>query len=247
VKELYKIQIDEEATFLERPNRFIAHVKLHTGEEEIVHVHDSGRIKELLYKGNKVKIRRATNPNRKTKWDMISGRADDGEDILINSSFHRYIGENLLKDPEISPLGMIDTLKAEVKYKKESKSRLDFLVEKNGEKIWIETKGVSLAENKIAMFPDAPSERATKHLKELIEIKEQGERAVVILLVFRQATKFRPKYETDPKFNEYFYKAIEAGVEVYPVQLSLDNGVINYQRLLEIMPNCCSDCAKMSK
>lgn len=232
MKELYKIQIDEVATFLERPNRFIAHVRLDSGSEEIVHVHDSGRIKELLYEGNRVQLRRATNPNRKTKWDMISGRADDGEDILINSSFHRYVGENLLNDPEISPFGEIENLRAEVKY---GKSRLDFLVEKDGKKIWIETKGVSLAENKVAMFPDAPSERAVKHLQELIEIKENGDRAAVILLIFRDSKVFRPRYETDPKFNEYFYKAIEKGVEIYPIQLSLDDGIINYRGTVNVM------------
>jgi sugar fermentation stimulation protein A len=232
MKELYKIQIDEVGTFLERPNRFIAHVRLDSGAIEVVHVHDSGRIKELLYEGNRVQLRRATNPNRKTKWDMISGRADDGEDILINSSFHRYVGENLLNDPEISPFGEIENLRAEVKY---GKSRLDFLVEKDGKKIWIETKGVSLAENKVAMFPDAPSERAVKHLQELIEIKENGDRAAVILLIFRDSKVFRPRYETDPKFNEYFYKAIEKGVEIYPIQLSLDNGIINYRGTVSIM------------
>jgi sugar fermentation stimulation protein A len=232
MKELYKIQIDEVGTFLERPNRFIAHVRLDNGAIEVVHVHDSGRIKELLYEGNRVQLRRATNPSRKTKWDMISGRADDGEDILINSSFHRYVGENLLNDPEISPFGEIENLRAEVKY---GKSRLDFLVEKDGKKIWIETKGVSLAENKVAMFPDAPSERAVKHLQELIEIKENGDRAAVILLIFRDSKVFRPRYETDPKFNEYFYKAIEKGVEIYPIQLSLDNGIINYRGTVSIM------------
>ena len=232
MKKLYEIQIDEEGVFLERPNRFIAHVRLDNGNEEIVHVHDSGRIKELLYVGNKVQLRRAINPNRKTKWDLISGKASDGEDILINSSFHRYIGENLLNDPEISPLGVIDNLRAEVKY---GKSRLDFLVEKEGEKIWIETKGVSLSEDRVAMFPDAPSKRAVKHLQELIEIKKNGERAVVILLVFRSSDSFRPRYETDPKFNEYFYKAISNGVEIYPVQLSLDNGIINYRGMINII------------
>ncbi|MCS5421863.1 MULTISPECIES: DNA/RNA nuclease SfsA [Psychrilyobacter] len=232
IKKLYEIQIDEEGVFLERPNRFIAHVRLDSGSEEIVHVHDSGRIKELLYEGNRVKLRRATNPNRKTKWDMISGRASDGEDILINSSFHRYISENLLNDFEISPLGKIDKLKAEVKY---GKSRLDYLLEKDGRKIWVEVKGVSLAEDRVAMFPDAPSERAVKHLKELIELKEGGDRAAVILLVFRNSDSFRPRYETDPKFNEYFYKAISMGVEIYPIQLSLDNGIINYKGTIEIM------------
>ncbi len=188
------------------------------------HVHDSGRIKELLYKGNSVSLRKAKDTSkrktewdlisakaedgedillnssfhryisllykgnsvslrkakdtskRKTEWDLISAKAEDGEDILLNSSFHRYISENILRDGEISPLGNADSVKAEVKYghsrldyllekdgenvKAEVKyghSRLDYLLEKDGEKIWIEVKGVSLSENKHAVFPDAPS------------------------------------------------------------------------------------------
>jgi len=232
MKPIYKIQIDQEATFLERPNRFIAKVEFDDGNIEEIHVHDSGRIKELLYKGNRVKVRRASNPNRKTKWDLISASTEDGEDILLNSSFHRYIAENLLKDSQINPLGEIDSFKAEVKY---GKSRIDFLSQKNNREIWIETKGVSLSENKIAKFPDAPSERAVRHLEELIELKEAGHRAVVYLLVFRNSNIFRPKFETDPKFSDKFYEAMEKGVEVYPIQFQLIDGQIYYKGLLPIL------------
>ena len=83
MKFIYNIPTDEEATFLERPNRFIARVKRDNGEEVICHVHDSGRLPELLYEGNRVKIRKASNPERKTAWDVISAKAD-GNDILIN-------------------------------------------------------------------------------------------------------------------------------------------------------------------
>ena len=117
MKFIYNIPTDEEATFLERPNRFIARVKRDNGEEVICHVHDSGRLPELLYEGNRVKIRKASNPERKTGWDVISAKAD-GNDILINSAFHRYISENILKNSEISPFGQVDELKAEVKYGK---------------------------------------------------------------------------------------------------------------------------------
>lgn len=231
MKKIYEIQIDEVAKFKERPNRFIAHVELEDGREEIVHVHDSGRLQELLFLDNSVKIRKASNPNRKTKWDMISARADDGEDILINSSFHRYISQAILEDKEISPLGDIDNLRAEVKY---GRSRIDYLLEKDEENIWVEVKGVSLAIDGVAAFPDAPSVRAVKHLNELIELKHRGDRAAVLLLVLRQGEYFRPKWETDPDFNEAFYRAIREGVEVYPVQLELIDGTIYYKGIIPI-------------
>ncbi len=231
MKTVYEIPWDVEGEFIDRPNRFIANVRLDDGSIEVVHVHDSGRLKELLFEGNRVKIRRATNPNRKTKWDMISAKSDDGEDILINSAFHRYISENFLKDSEISPFGELEGLRAEVKY---GKSRIDYLLEKDGEKIWVEVKGVSLSMDKVAAFPDAPSVRAVKHLNELIELKESGDRAAVLLLILRDSNYFRPKWETDPKFNEAFYRAREKGVEIYPIQFKLEDKNINYMGVLPI-------------
>lgn len=232
-KVLYKLRTDQEGTFLERPNRFISRVELDSGEEVVAHVHDSGRLKELLYEGNKVKIRKADNPERKTAWDMISAKAE-GEDILINSAFHRYISENLLNNGELSPFGPVDKVQAEVKY---GNSRIDYLLHKGGEKIWVEVKGVSLAEDGIAMFPDSPSERAQKHLVELMELKEKGDRAGVLLLILRRSKEFRPKWETDPRFSELFYKAKEKGIEIYPVQLAFEDDEIVYKHLIPIGEN----------
>lgn len=230
---IYKIDYDEEATFLERPNRFIARVLRDNGEEVICHVHDSGRLPELLYVGNRVKIKKASNPDRKTGWDVISAKAES-EDILINSAYHRYISENILKNPKISPFGEVDELKAEVKY---GKSRIDYKLIKDGKEIWVEIKGVSLSVEREAQFPDAPSERAQKHLLELMEIVEEGHRGAVVLLVLRDSYGFRPRFETDPKFNEVFYKAKEKGVEIYPLQLEYKDGNINYIGPIEIIPN----------
>lgn len=225
-KLIYKIEINEIAKFLERPNRFICNAKLKNGDIVIAHVHDSGRIKELLYPENTVFLRRAKDMSkRKTEWDLIGALAEDGEEILLNSSFHRYISENILRDFEISPFGEVDLVKAEVK---NGHSRLDYMLEKDNKKIWVEVKGVSLSVNKRAIFPDAPSERATKHLNTLMEIKKNGERACVLLLVFRDSDSFIPNYETDKLFFETFYKALENGVEVYPIQLKLKNGEIFY-------------------
>ena len=225
-KEIYEIEINETGKFLERPNRFICEAELSDGKIVTAHVHDSGRIKELLYKGNSVLLRKAKDTSkRKTEWDLISAKAEDGEDILLNSSFHRYISENILRDFEISPFGEVDLVKAEVK---NGHSRLDYMLEKDNKKIWVEVKGVSLSVNKRAIFPDAPSERATKHLNTLMEIKKNGERACVLPLVFRDSDSFIPNYETDKLFFETFYKALENGVEVYPIQLKLKNGEIFY-------------------
>lgn len=225
-KLIYKIEINEIAKFLERPNRFICNAKLKNGGIVTAHVHDSGRIKELLYLENTIFLRRTKDiSKRKTEWDLIGALAEDGEEILLNSSFHRYISENILRDFEISPFGKVDLVKAEVK---NGHSRLDYMLEKDDKKIWVEVKGVSLSINKKAIFPDAPSERATKHLNTLIDIKKNGERACVLLLVFRDSNSFIPNSETDKLFFETFYKALENGVEVYPIQLKLKNGEIFY-------------------
>ncbi|MGF6906782.1 DNA/RNA nuclease SfsA [Fusobacterium sp. PH5-44] len=220
-----------EGIFVDRPNRFVANIKINN-EIFLCHVHDSGRIRELLYENNKVKIRKANNAeNRKTLYDVISAKADDGEEILINSSLHRYISESILSNRKISPFGKIESLHPEVKY---GKSRIDFLLKKKKDKnseenIWVEVKGVSLSVDKTALFPDAPSERATKHLHELMKLKEAGDRSAVLLLVFRESDFFRPKYETDPKFSKTFYEAVKKGVEIYVVQCFMKNDKIYYR------------------
>lgn len=234
-KQIYEIEISAEGKFIDRPNRFICEAELLNGEKVTAHVHDSGRIKELLYPGNIVSLRKAKDTSkRKTEWDLISARAEDGEDILLNSSFHRYISENILNDEEISPLGKADSVKAEVKY---GHSRLDYLVEKEGQKIWIEVKGVSLSVNRHAIFPDAPSIRACKHLETLMELKEKGDRAGVLLLIFRNSEDFSPNWETDPQFSKLFYRAQKNGVEIYPVQLKFEKGRIFYtDKKIKIVP-----------
>lgn len=235
MEHIYKVQIDAVGTFLERPNRFIGHFLLEDGSIAIAHVHDSGRLKELLYPGNKVLLRKATDMSkRKTQWDVIAAFSDDGEEILINSSIHRYITDSFFSKENISFFGKVDKIKPEVKY---GNSRLDYLIQKNGEQIFIETKGVSLVIDKVATFPDAPSIRATKHLKELIEIKRQGHRAGVFLTILRDADFFVPKKDTDPVFYETFYEAIEAGVEIYPVQFYFSQGDIYYKdKIIKILP-----------
>ena len=226
MKKIYSIGELQRGSFIDRPNRFIAEIEI-DGKIEKCHVHDSGRIRELLFPKNSIGIKKAKNSeNRKTAYDVISAiTSEKDEDILINSAYHRYISENLLKDFEISPFGEVTSIKAEVK---NGDSRLDYLLTKGNEKIWVEVKGVSLSEDRIAKFPDAPSTRAQKHLKELMKLKESGDRSAVLLLVFRNSDYFRPKFETDKEFAKLFYEAMEKGVEIYPVQFLLKDGDIYF-------------------
>lgn len=228
------VTIDDlkKGVFLDRPNRYLADVEV-DGVQVKVHVHDPGRLKELLYEGNECLIRHAAGPKRKTEWDMIAAGMDDGY-VLIHSGYHRYIANAILESDKISPFGKLIEIKPEVKF---GHSRIDFkLMSDQGEVIWVEVKGCSLSEGGVAKFPDAPTVRGTKHLESLISIKEDGERAAVFILVLGKSEIFEPNGMTDPVFYDTFYKAMDSGVEIYPLRVELDpeSGIIRFIKTLPI-------------
>ncbi|MDK2867378.1 MAG: sugar fermentation stimulation protein [Clostridiales bacterium] len=222
-----------EGTFLERPNRYIAKVAIDNATVT-VHVHDPGRLQELLFEGNQCLIKYAASEKRKTDWDMIAAKKDDGY-VLIHSGYHRYIAEAVLSSPKWTPFESVYPYRAEVKA---FDSRLDFcLTPSEDERIWVEVKGCSLSEDGIAKFPDAPTVRGRRHLETLMKLKAEGERAAVLLLILSEADLFVPKRDTDPAFYKTFYEAMAQGVEVYPVKVTFDrqtNG-LTYGGLIEIM------------
>lgn len=227
---LLEIRTDFEATFIARPNRYLAKVDI-DGSIELAHVHDPGRLQELLYTGNKVLLRKASNTNRKTAYDVIAAKLGD-EWILINSAFHRKISEAILGNSEINPIKDLLEYKAEVKY---GKSRFDFYIQSKKGTIWLETKGCTLSENKVAIFPDAPTTRGLRHIQELTEIAKAGkEKAAVLILVLTDSNTFRPNSITDPKFTEAFYEAMELGVRIYPVLLEYKEEYIHYKGIIDI-------------
>jgi sugar fermentation stimulation protein A len=230
---VYQFDALVEGIFIERPNRYIAKVEVN-GKVETVHVHDPGRLQELLFPGNLCLIRYAASEKRKTDWDMIAARKGDGF-VLIHSGYHRYFAEAILKSPEWTPFQYVYPFRAEVKA---LHSRLDFcLMPGEAERIWVEVKGCSLSENGIAKFPDAPTVRGKRHLETLMALKAAGDRAAVLLLILSEADQFVPKRDTDPAFYETFYTAMAQGVEVYPVKITYDpkaNGMV-YGGLIEIM------------
>jgi len=138
-----------------------------------------------------------------------------------------------LKDIEISPLGKLEELRAEVRI---GKSRIDYMAIRNGEKIWIEVKGCTLERNNVALFPDAPTERGRRHVEELHKIIKDGGKAALMILVFHADVKcFSPNREMDKEFSEAYRDAIGEGLEVYPIVLDYDGRRI---RFLGYLPLC---------
>lgn len=196
--------------FISRPNRFIAHIDI-DGKDEICHVMNTGRMKELLLPGAEAFLCAAKNPDRKTKYDLIGVRRGDGEIINIDSIAPNKVAGEYVK--KLFPDAK--TVKPETFFEK---SRFDFYIEDNNDKIFLEVKGVTLNIDGEARFPDAPTERGAKHLHELIEAKKQGFRACVLFVIaMKGCGSFAANAATDPKFARTLFEAKESGVEVFAV------------------------------
>ncbi len=224
------IPIDAEGTFVERKNRFLGIVDIH-GEDSKVHVRDPGRLEELLYPGNRVLLAKASRPNRKTSWDLIAARYED-EWVLVNSGFHPQIARWVLENEKIDPFGITDGWQGE---KKLGDSRIDFFNDTEVCELWVEVKGCTLAMGGRALFPDAPTTRGTRHVRELINAVEEGHRAGLLILVFRSSAEcFSPYEERDPDFAAAFREAVDAGVEVRPIRFSYEKGRLYYNGKLTV-------------
>ena len=212
--------------FLARPNRFIAHVEI-AGREEIVHVKNTGRCKELLLPGATVYVQHFPEGKRKTKYDLI---AVEKQNLLINmdSQAPNKVVQEWLMEQE--PFGKITYLKPECKH---GDSRFDFYLETEAKKMFIEVKGVTLEEKGVVMFPDAPTERGVKHVQELCHCLEQGYEAAIVFVVQMSGMRyFTPNRRTHAAFAEALERAEACGVrmlalscEVTPESLAI-NGEI---------------------
>lgn len=190
--------------FIDRPNRFVANVII-DDKTEVCHVKNTGRCRELLVKGNTVYLQESDNPDRKTKYDLIAVQKGDRL-INMDSQIVNYVAleyvPNLFKNIKI--------IKPEYKY---GNSRFDIYVETEQDKIFIEVKGVTLENDSVARFPDAPTERGVKHLKELQKAVTEGYKAYVLFVVQMSDVKyFEPNAKTHPEFAEELKRAKENGV-----------------------------------
>ncbi|MDR1564347.1 MAG: DNA/RNA nuclease SfsA [Oscillospiraceae bacterium] len=195
-------------TFISRPNRFIAEVEL-DGKIEIAHVKNTGRCKELLVLGAEVYLQKAENPNRSTKYDLIAvmkgKRLINMDSQAPNKVFLEYLQRGLY-------IKNITLIKPEAKY---GSSRFDFYVEAGECKIFIEVKGVTLEENGVVLFPDAPTLRGVKHLNELAQCIGEGYEAhAVFVIQMNGVLYFTPNNKTHPEFGAALATAQEAGVKL---------------------------------
>ena len=199
------------ATFISRPNRFIAVVEI-DGEQQRVHVKNTGRCAELLVPGNTVYLERNANPRRKTACDLVAVERRGPEGLkLINMD---SMAPNVMAQEWLAAdgLGRIEHLRAEATI---GDSRFDFAGQQDGRRVVIEVKGCTLEENGVARFPDAPTLRGVKHLRGLTALAKEGCRCIVLIVIqMKGVHTFRPNWETQPEFGEALIEARDAGVEV---------------------------------
>ena len=218
-------------TFLERPNRFIARVLIDE-KEETVHVKNTGRCRELLLPGAEVILEDCSNnPNRKTKYSLISVWKGD---MLVNmdSQVPNAVVYQSLKENKIHGIKNLTKVKREVTF---GNSRFDIYFESEDQKGFIEVKGVTLEEQGLAMFPDAPTERGTKHILEMIEAVKEGYRGIIFFLVqMKGPYLFRPHWEMDSKFSEALKLAKDKGVEVLIYDSIVEDNSIEIGKPIEL-------------
>ena len=191
--------------FIDRPNRFTAHVEV-DGRTETVHVKNTGRCRELLLPGAEVWLTAPGTAGRKTKYDLVSVRKSNGIMINIDSQApNAVVREWLEKQP-------YDLIRPEYTY---GDSRMDFYLERGSERTLMEVKGCTLEIDGIGYFPDAPTERGVKHLRGLARAVKDGYRAAIAFAIQMEGiTEVRPNVQTHPEFGTAFEEAISAGVSV---------------------------------
>ncbi len=196
------------AVFLRRPNRFIAHVEL-DGAETVCHVKNTGRCRELLVPGAEVYLQRAANPARKTAWDLIAVKKGERLINMDAAAPNVVFGEWLRAG---GPGFVPEYLRPECVH---GDSRFDFYLEHRGRRIFAEVKGVTLEEDGVVRFPDAPTERGAKHLRGLRACLEEGYEAwAVFVIQMKNVLFFEPNRKTDPAFAEALSAAAAAGVKI---------------------------------
>ena len=212
---------------MERPNRFIAYAELN-GKKETIHVKNTGRCAELLRPGAAVYVQESDNPERKTKWDLIAVEKETGSGkrlINMDSQIPNRVVQEWIEAGNLFP--DVSLVRPETTY---GNSRFDLYVEAGERRIFIEVKGVTLEEDGVCRFPDAPSDRAVKHLEELIRAKKEGYEAYVFFVIqMKGVSYFTPNTDTHPAFAEALRRAKEAGVEIlaYDCSVAPDSIVVS--------------------
>ena len=224
-KKIYK------ATFINRPNRFQAYI--YKDEEELmVHVPNTGRCKEILIPGSTILLREENNPTRKTKFDLIAGYKA-GRLINIDSQIPNKVVEEALLNKKIKSLASYNKVEREKTF---GNSRFDFKLTGEAGEYYLEVKGVTLEDNGITMFPDAPTERGRKHLLELVEVVRSGRGAGVLFLIqMNSVDSFSPNDAMDKEFGEALRFAKENGVDIFAYDCDLGENYITLREKVKVI------------
>ena len=194
-----------QAVFIDRPNRFIANVNIN-GHRETVHVKNTGRCKELLIPGCEVWLNAPGTPNRKTTYDLVAVRKDSGILFNIDSQAPNKVVKEWLQSQDY------DTVVSEYTY---GNSRIDFYMTQGSEEFLMEVKGCTLEVDGIGYFPDAPTERGVKHLRELTKATKEGYKSILAFVIQMDGvSEVRPNIKTHPEFGTALAEAKAAGVEI---------------------------------
>ena len=222
------------AKFVDRPNRFISNVLI-DGRKEVVHVKNTGRCKELLKPNATVFLSRGDSSTRKTKYDLISvvKEKNGGNKILIN------IDSQIVNDVAEEWILNSGYFSSITKYKREvtfEESRFDFYIEQGEEKIFLEVKGVTLENDGIASFPDAPTLRGIKHINELCKCIDEGYRAIILFIVqMKGVTFFTPNKEIHKDFSDALTNAKNYGVEILCIDCNITENSIEYDTFIPVL------------
>ena len=219
--------------FLSRPNRFIAHIEI-GGTEEICHVKNTGRCRELLPAGAKVWCAESDNPARKTRYDLIAVQKGDRLINMDSQAPNTAAGQWLAG----GGLGKIENLRPESRW---GNSRFDFSFTKDGQQCFLEVKGVTLETGGVCAFPDAPTERGAKHLRELTQLAKEGYGAYVVFVIQMTDVKYlHPNDATDPEFGKALREASYAGVQILAMDCVVTPDTMELNKPVEVKlhPTC---------
>lgn len=217
------------AKFISRPNRFIANVMV-DGKTEVAHVKNTGRCRELLTDNADIFLWQSDNPQRKTKYDLISvykgNRLINMDSQIPNKVFGEWVeNSGFFKD--------VTLIKPETTF---GNSRFDFYIETKTDKIFVEIKGVTLEENGVVLFPDAPTERGVKHIQELCECVENGYKAYLFFIIQMSDVKyFTPNIKTHPQFAQALRNAKSKGVEIMALDCIVTSDSITANKFVDVI------------
>jgi len=224
-----------EGSLIKRYKRFLADVKLVNGEIVTAHCPNSGSMKGYKEEGLQVWLSKSTNPKRKLAytWEIVEDSA--GEKIFVYAAKANTLVKEAIENGKIKELQGYENICTEVKYGSHN-SRIDLLLEKDNEKCYVEVKSVTMKEGDVLMFPDAVTTRGQKHLQELMEVKEQGDRAILFFAVLREGGKgFLPAFEIDPVYAGLLAEARAKGVEVLIYQVCFKDLEISLEKKIDFV------------